>query len=95
MKLGGPVWHASAAPLPGLRWAPAVLHAAAMLALKGVGDARLGEWDEYTGFAYHIRRRLSVSEQRSVGPVVDVRGTPEGARRMAMARRWLPAGYAV
>jgi hypothetical protein len=70
-----------------------VLQAAARLALKGVGDARLGEWEQYTGFAFHIRRRLTPREQRSVGAVVDVRGTPEEERRMAIVQRWMPAGY--
>lgn len=93
MNLGGPVWHASAAPLPGLSWPPQVLREAALLAIKGVGDASLGEWDEWTGRAFHVRRRLSAREQRNVGPVVDVRGTPEAERRLSVVRKWLPAGY--
>lgn len=92
MNLGGPVWHASAAPLRGLSWPPAVLQAAAQLAIKGVGDTRLGEWEEWTGFAWHVRRRLSAREQRPVGQVVDIRGTAEEARRLAAVDRWLSAG---
>lgn len=91
MNLGGPVWHASVAPIARLR--PEVLRAAALLALKGVGDVALGEWEEYTGYAFHIRRRLSRTEQRSVGEVVDIRGTAEVAQRLARVQRWLPAGY--
>jgi hypothetical protein len=53
----------------------------AMRQLRGVGDASLGEWREWTGRAFHIRRRLSAGEQRRVGPVVDVRRTPEAALR--------------
>jgi hypothetical protein len=50
--------------------------------LGGVGDASLGEWREWTGKAFHIRRRLSAAEERRSGlTVVDVRGTPEAARR--------------
>jgi hypothetical protein len=93
MNLGGPVWHASAASLPGLSWPPQVLAAAARMALGGVGDATRGEWEEWTGYAFHIRRRLSAREQRSVGDVVDVRGTPEASRRLSTIRRWLGQEY--
>ncbi len=77
------MWHASAAALPG--WPPdrTSLHRFALAALDGVGDAKLGEWEEWTGYAFHVRRRLSVAEQATVGDVVDVRGTPEAARRIA------------
>lgn len=87
MNLGGPVWHASAASLPGFNLPAYVLRAAALLAIKGVGDARLGEWEEF-GSAYHVRRRLNAQEQRSVGPVIDIRGTPEETRRLAIVDRW-------
>jgi hypothetical protein len=50
-------------------------------ALAGLGDARLGEWREWSGTAFHIRRRLTAREALEVGPVVDVRGTPEARRR--------------
>jgi hypothetical protein len=49
--------------------------------LEGVGDARLGEWREWTGKAFHIRRRLSEAEQEPVGPVMDIRGTQEAVMR--------------
>jgi hypothetical protein len=52
--------------------------------LRGVGDPSLGEWWESGRDALHCRRRLSALEQAQVGPVVDVRGTPE-ARRRAVA----------
>ena len=54
-----------------------------MQALDGLGDATTGEWREWTGNAYHIRRRLSEAEQAEVGPVADVRRTPEARRRAA------------
>jgi len=94
MNLGGPVWHASAAPLPGTHWPVEILQAAALLALKGVGDARLGEWEwhEWTGRAYHVRRRLTRCEQQSVGPATDIRGTPEETRRLAEVKRWRMRG---
>ena len=57
------------------------LRAIAEQALAGVGDARRGEWHEWTGKAYHLRRRLSDDEDKSVGPAIDVRGTPEGCGR--------------
>jgi hypothetical protein len=65
----------------------------AFLALVGVGDTTLGEWQEWTGKAYHIRRRLTDAEAALVGPVVDVRGTPEAERRLARVRHRLPKGY--
>lgn len=79
MDLGGPVWHASVASR-GLA-IPSVLEAECDRQLSGVGDARLGEWREWSGRAFHVRRRLSDREQRDVGPVVDVRRTPEARRR--------------
>lgn len=42
-----------------------------------------GEWAEWTGRAFHLRRRLNSREAQSVGPVVDIRRTPEAARRAA------------
>lgn len=83
MNLGGPVWHASAAPLPGSFAGEARCRAVALDALTGVGDAALGEWGEWTGRAFHLRRRLSTAEQLHVGDVVDVRGTDEALRRFA------------
>lgn len=52
--------------------------------LASVGDPSLGEWREWSGYAYHLRRRLTAAEQERVGPVVDVRLTEE-ARRRALA----------
>lgn len=79
MGLGGPVWHVSVAQ-SGLG-IPAALEAECRRQLSSVGDARLGEWTEWSGRAFHLRRRLSEREQRHVGPVVDVRRTPEAQRR--------------
>lgn len=88
---GGPVWHASAAPT---RWplSEGLLRALAQLALEGVGDALLGEWHEWSGRAYHLRRRLTEAEAELIGAVVDVRGTPEGAKRLARIERFMPPG---
>jgi hypothetical protein len=50
--------------------------------LSGLGDARLGEWREWTETGtFHMRRRLSVEEVAAVGPAVDVRRSPEAFRR--------------
>jgi hypothetical protein len=57
--------------------------------LAGVGD-RAHEWFEDTGFAVHLRRRLTAAEAAAVGPVVDIRGTPEARARYAAARDRLP-----
>ena len=79
MGLGGPVWHASVAA----RGLPirADLERQAEKELANVGSAELGEWREWTGRAFHIRRRLTEAEQRTVGPVMDIRSTPEALRR--------------
>jgi hypothetical protein len=81
MDLGGPVWHASAAPLHGIPIME-ICRAEAYRQLTGVGDAGLGEWTEWTGRAFHLLRRLSAREQRTVGPVVDIRGTDEARMRV-------------
>ena len=59
-------------------------------ALKGVGDAHLGEWvhrrQDGSKKFLHIRRRLTEEEAEIVGPVIDVRGTArheEAARKAA------------
>ena len=66
-----------------------------MKTLQGVGSAALGEWDEWTGRAYHIRRRLSEREAKATGPVVDIRGTPEAKARIDRVARYLPPLQAV
>lgn len=88
MGFGGPVWHASAAHAD-----PKTLRILALSALQGVGDSNLGEWEEWTGNAYHVRRRLTNEEMNYTGPAVDVRGTQEAARRLARVSQWLPPGY--
>jgi hypothetical protein len=62
----------------------------ALDALKGVGDASLGQWEEWAGRFYHVRRRLTAEEQASVGDALDIRGTPEAERRRAAVERFLP-----
>lgn len=85
---GGPVWHASAASTGALTGiGREYLESKAREALDGVGDASAGEWIEWTGIAFHLRRRLTTEEATTVGPVVDVRGTEEARRRMKDA--WL------
>lgn len=77
MNLGGPVWHASIAG----SIIKAVLWREAERQLAGVGDASLGEWREVGDKAVHLRRRLSEREQRSVGPVLDIRRSDEARMR--------------
>ena len=79
MNLGGPVWHASVAARGFPIWAS--LEQQAERELAGVGDAALGEWRERGERAFYIRRRLSAAEQKRVGPVVDIRRTPEAGQR--------------
>lgn len=90
---GGPVWHASTAP-NGITLSAEFLRAAALDELAGVGDPELGEWHEWSGYAHHVRRRLTPAEAATVGPVRDIRGTYEATKRLAAVRRHLPAGWA-
>lgn len=55
-------------------------------ALAGVGDARLGEWEEVgSREIVHVRRRLSLAEQEAfeLPQVRDIRGTVEQGERIA------------
>ncbi len=90
-QLGGPVWHASAAPLPGYVLDERFLQRCALDALQGVGSVALGQWEEWSGKAYHIRRRLTCEEQKHVGDVLDIRKTAEAAQRRAAVLSYLPA----
>src|SRR5262245_5213519 len=82
MGLGGPVWHVSVASSSILANATA-LEIECRRQLNGVGDPAVGEWGEWTGRAFHLRRRLSPREQLRVGPVLDIRRTPEAWARAA------------
>jgi hypothetical protein len=88
MGLGGPVWHSSAAAMPGWPAVMQTLRTFALEALEGVGDAGRGEWEEWTGRAYHLRRRLSVHEQAQIGDAVDIRGTAEALRRIERVAKY-------
>ena len=61
----------------------------ALHALEGVGD-RQHEWHEWTGFAYHIRRRLTREEVQWPEEVRDIRGTPEASARYRRMAAMLP-----
>ena len=78
-----------------MKFSPPVLQHFAERALDGVGDRALGEWIEATDLAFHLRRRLTVDEAWQTGPVVDVRGTPDGQRRCERMRRLVPAEYLI
>jgi hypothetical protein len=84
------VWHASTSMLPEWPDAPDFLRTCAMDALQSVGDASLGEWEQYRNQTYHVRRRLTPEEQRKVGNAKDIRGTAEAVRRQAAMRPFLP-----
>lgn len=87
MGLGGPVWHASAeAGSESMAWRMAER------ALRGVGDAGLGEWRKQGQIAVHIRRRLTDAERKAAGDlqVRDIRGTPEERQRLARLLRDAP-----
>jgi len=84
------VWHASVAPTAGQIVLKPTLHARALKALEGVGD-RQHEWHEWTGHAYHIRRRLTPEEVQWPEEVRDIRGTPEAAVRYQRMAQMLPS----
>jgi len=68
---------------------PEHLERLAAAELTGVGDATLGEWAEVGRVAFHVRRRLSAEEAAVVGPVKDIRGTPEAGERIQSVWPWL------
>lgn len=71
------------------------MRALALAALDGVGDSA-AQWEEWTGYAWHARRRLTPAEAEHVGGVVDVRGTDDAYRRFDAAKTMLPiAGVAL
>lgn len=65
----------------------------AVKGLTGVGDASRGEWHEFTGKAYHLRRRLTESEDIIIGAAIDLRGTSEAIRRFEAMKPFLSARH--
>jgi hypothetical protein len=63
--------------------------------LEGVGDASLGEWEEFNEDArvFHLKRRLSAKEQEVVGDAIDIRGTDEQEKRWLKVHPYLPDDY--
>jgi hypothetical protein len=61
----------------------------AFYTLEGYGDAEAGQWTEMPTGIFHLRRRLSPAEAALVGPVIDVRGTEEAARRFLAVEKWV------
>lgn len=57
--------------------------------MAGVGDPAFGEWREWTGKAFHIRRRLTGAEWAHVGPALDIRRTPEARQRVLAVGKYL------
>jgi hypothetical protein len=81
-NFGGPVWHAS-----GCGRTLAQSKQICVDALRGAGDASLGEWHnagERVGI-WHILRRLSDDERKQfeVPDPYDIRGTDEERSRIA------------
>lgn len=67
-----------------------ILRQYALDALRDVGDETSGQWEEYTGKAFHIRRRLTLEEQSSIGEAIDIRGTREAMNRINAVRIVVP-----
>lgn len=59
------------------------------MALSGAGNP-LRQWVQWTGFALHVRRKLTWREQERVGPLLDLRGTEEGRQIFDAAAEVLP-----
>lgn len=87
---GGPVWHASIAPIGGAKLSQTALRELALTALRGVGSVTRGQWMERTPNAFHVRRRLTEVEELLTGPAIDVRGTDEAAQRIAVVKQRAP-----
>jgi hypothetical protein len=83
------VWHASAAALPGIVLTEVELREQALKVLKGVGDPDMGQWEEMSDKAYHVRRRVTPQEAPGL-TVVDVRKTQEALERFEQMRLYLP-----
>jgi hypothetical protein len=66
------------------------LRRCALDALKGVGDRECAQWEDWSGYAYHVKRRLTPEEQEYVGEALDIRGTEEAIKRHAAVMRFLP-----
>lgn len=80
-NFGGPVWHASGCGRK-LADSKTICHAA----LRGAGDAALGEWEGVLGRGdiWHVQRRLTDDEraQFAVPEPYDIRGTDEEHARI-------------
>lgn len=83
------MWHSSVAPSGRIPYGRSACERRAQQAADGLGDPSAGEWREWTGRAFHIRRRLTPAEQAHVGPVVDIRRTPEARERARTLGRLL------
>jgi hypothetical protein len=84
------VWHTS---VSGFGLSDDTLRAKALRVLEGVGDSRLGQWEERGPKAFHIRRRMTDEEAKRVGGVSDIRGTNEATKRFERMRPYLPLGW--
>jgi hypothetical protein len=77
--------------LPGYPSDEHIMRRFAFDALQGVGDNARGQWQEWTGTYYHLRRRLSSKEQKQIGEAIDIRGTEEAIQRRSTVQCYLPA----
>lgn len=88
------MWHASTMMRSGLLLPDEhLLRTGAFDALKGIGDESRGQWEEWTGKIYHVKRRLSRQEQRQTGDARDIRGTREAQKRRAAVQRYIPPDF--
>lgn len=86
------MWHASVANRGGKNFGKKDLRRFAIGCLAGVGSLLDGrQFEEWTGYAYHVRRRLTHEEQQQIGDALDCRGTDEGRRRFQAVQLTIPA----
>jgi hypothetical protein len=78
------VWHASVSG-----FSRQACRYKALQALDGVGDEKLGQWEEIGEKAVHVRRRLTDDEAKMVGGVRDIRGTQEARAIVERLRKEL------
>ena len=68
------------------------LRQVAIKALRQVGDATRGQWEEWSGFAYQIKRRMTPQEEvlARIDALRDIRGTEEENARYDAVQKLYP-----
>lgn len=90
-EFGGPVWNVYVSKAPRYNQVLAKeLRRAAFVALAGVGNAELGQWEDAAEEYFLLRRRLTSAEERITGPALDIRDTDDAINRAAKVVSQVP-----